>query len=109
MGDARESPALDDVIRLLFEEGPKTIAIYDPICNENDIKRELNVLERENAVCKRDGQVEVVSDAYSACVDSNAVLVFTDKPTTVWKPVPAADSCGGARPTDILNEAGELE
>jgi len=76
-GDARESPALD-VIRILLEEGPRSIAIFDPLCSEADIKRELSVLEGDYAVAKPDGPVEVLSDPYEACADSSAVLVLTD-------------------------------
>lgn len=76
-GDARESPALD-VIRILLEEGPRSISIFDPLCSEADIKRELSVLETEYAVAKPDGPVEILSDPYEACDDSSAVLVLTD-------------------------------
>ncbi|EMC97071.1 hypothetical protein BAUCODRAFT_68459 [Baudoinia panamericana UAMH 10762] len=114
-GDARESPALD-VIRILLEEGPKSIAIFDPLCSEADIKHELSVLEKDFAVCKPDGPVEVLQDPYTACADSNAVLVLTD-----WdmfkntKPAPAptkptlAESYDGATPTGVLHITPKLE
>ncbi|TKA79984.1 hypothetical protein B0A55_02092 [Friedmanniomyces simplex] len=108
-GDARESPALD-VIRILLEEGPKSITIYDPLCSEADIRRELSVLEREYAVSMPDGPVRVVSDPYTACTDSNAVLILADwdmfknsKPFTSSKPVTMAETYDGATPTDILH------
>lgn len=108
-GDARESPALD-VIRILLEEGPKSIAIYDPLCSEADIKRELTVLEAAYAVCKPEGPIEVVSDPYVACTDSNAILVLTDwdvfknKPAAMpAKPIPMPENFDGAAPTDILH------
>lgn len=76
-GDARESPALD-VIRLLLEEGPRRISIYDPLCSAADIARELAVLDAEHgSVVQPHGPVEVVSDPYTACEDSSAVLVLT--------------------------------
>ncbi|KAK4569808.1 hypothetical protein LTR86_002777 [Recurvomyces mirabilis] len=114
-GDARESPALD-VIRILLEEGPKSISIFDPLCSESDIKRELSVLEQDFAVCKPEGPVEVLSDPYAACADSNAVLVLTDwdmfkvtkqvKPT---KPESSADSYDGATPSGILRITSNLD
>lgn len=76
-GDARESPALD-VIRILLEEGPRSISIYDPLCTAADIQRELAVLEGDYAVVKPEGPVEVVSDPYKACEDSSAVLILTN-------------------------------
>jgi len=110
--DARESPALD-VIRLLLEEGPKSISIFDPLCSEADIKRELTVLETEYAVCKPGGPVEVVSDPYAACTDSNAVLVLTDWETfkssgfapALPKPTCLPATYDGTAPTDILHVA----
>ncbi|KAK5125550.1 hypothetical protein LTR85_000661 [Meristemomyces frigidus] len=115
-GDARESPALD-VIRLLLEEGPRSISIYDPLCSEADIKRELAVLEADYSVCKPDGPVEVVSDPYLACADSNAVLVLTDwdmfkntKPAAApSKPIATLESYDGTTPNDILHITSLME
>ncbi|OQO03717.1 hypothetical protein B0A48_10382 [Cryoendolithus antarcticus] len=72
-GDARESPALD-VIRMLLEEGPKSIAIFDPLCSEADIRYELSALPAADA----QDVVKVCADPYEACEDSSAVLVLTD-------------------------------
>ncbi|KAK0936167.1 hypothetical protein LTR29_012265 [Friedmanniomyces endolithicus] len=115
-GDARESPALD-VIRILLEEGPKSITIYDPLCSEADIKRELSVLERDYAVSMPDGPVEVVSDPYTACANSNAVLILTDwdmfknsKPVIrSSKPSTIAETYDGATPTDVLHLKANLD
>ncbi|KAK4548468.1 hypothetical protein LTR36_009378 [Oleoguttula mirabilis] len=112
-GDARESPALD-VLRILLEEGPRRISIYDPLCSVSDIKRELTVLEAEYAACMPDGPIEIVSDPYVACTDSNAVLVLTDwdmfkntKPiAALSKPVAMPetyDGTTGTTPNDILH------
>lgn len=76
-GDARESPALD-VIRILLEENPKSIAIFDPLCSEADVVRELRAVDSETEIMQPRGPVEIVSDPYTACADSNAVLVLTD-------------------------------
>jgi UDPglucose 6-dehydrogenase len=115
-GDARESPALD-VIRILLQEGPRSIAIYDPLCSESDIKRELAALETEFTVCKPEGPVEVLSDPYTACADSNAVLVLTDwdmfknsKPAAApAKAAPEPEGLDGATPTDIIHITPKIQ
>ncbi|KAK3701835.1 hypothetical protein LTR37_015257 [Vermiconidia calcicola] len=76
-GDARESPALG-VLRILIQEQPRTIVIFDPLCNESDIKRELAVLDDCRGVVQTNGLIEIVTDPYLACADSNAILVLTD-------------------------------
>ncbi|KAF9887365.1 hypothetical protein FE257_010220 [Aspergillus nanangensis] len=69
-GDTRESPTVD-VIRLLLEERPHEIAIFDPYCQEEDIYREIE------PVCGS-GSVKVLGDPYLACSQAHAVLVMTD-------------------------------
>lgn len=72
-GDTRESLAVD-VIRVLLQERPAEIAIFDPCCLSEDIIRELEpVLDSTT----RD-RVKVYSDAYQACELANAVVVVTD-------------------------------
>lgn len=119
-GDARESPALD-VIRVLLEEGPKSIAIFDPLCSEADIKRELRVLESERSVVKPDGPVEILSDPYRACENSNALLVLTDwdmfkvvtpdlvpaKPAST--PPRLQENINPSTPTDILHITRKMD
>ncbi len=108
-GDARESPALD-VIRILLEENPRCVAIYDPLCSAADIQRELRVLEDDRPLMRPDGPVQIMSSAYEACADSNAVLVLTDwdmfknsRPVAGSKPVEVAvDQFDGAAPASIL-------
>jgi UDPglucose 6-dehydrogenase len=109
-GDARESPALE-VIRVLLEEGPRSISIFDPLCSEADIKRELAVLEGEHAVVKPQGPIEVVSDPYKACEDSSAVLVLTNwdmflnsRPTPApTKPVATPMSLDSCISSDVIS------
>lgn len=110
-GDARESPALD-VIRVLLEEGPKSIAIFDPLCSAADIKRELRALETERPAVGPEGPVEIISDPYKAAENANAVLVLTDwdmfkvvKSRKIHKaPVtPMDESISPTTPTDILH------
>ena len=109
-GDARESPALD-VLRILLEEEPRTIAIFDPLCSANDIKREIGALDIEYAVTKPDGPVQIVSDPYEACADSHAVLVLTDWDmfkVTKSTPVSRGEKCDiplqldGGIPTEMV-------
>lgn len=70
-GDPRESLAVD-VIRLLLEEQPLEIAIFDPYCREDDILREVET------VCRDTCAVRVYGDPYLACSRANAVLIITD-------------------------------
>lgn len=70
-GDPRESLAVD-VIRLLLEERPLEIAIFDPYCREEDILREVET------VCGDTCAVKVYGDPYLACSHANAVLIITD-------------------------------
>ena len=107
-GDARESPARD-VIRTLLEESPRSIAIFDPLCSEGEIKRELSVLEDESGAVKPEGPVEIISNPYEASSDSNAVLVLTDwdmfknsKFDAPAKPIAEPHNLDGATPTTIL-------
>lgn len=70
-GDPRESLAVD-AIRLLLEERPLEIAVFDPFCREEDILREVET------VCGDASAVKVHGDPYLACSRANAVLVITD-------------------------------
>lgn len=70
-GDPRESLAVD-VIRQLLEEQPEEIAIFDPYCREEDIRREVE------SICGGTATVKIYGDPYLACSQANAVLVITD-------------------------------
>lgn len=74
-GDTRESLAAD-VVRLLMEERPMEIAIYDPYCQEEDILRELEVVLGTHT--EKNSVVKVLADPYLACSQAHAVLVLTD-------------------------------
>ena len=108
-GDARESPSLD-VIRILLEENPRSISIFDPLCSASDIRNELKALEDGSPVVKPAGPVEILSDPYAASADSNAVLVLTDwdmfkatKPSVPSKhPVYEAPNVEAMTPASIL-------
>lgn len=69
--DPRESLAVD-VIRLLLEERPLEIAVFDPFCREEDITREVETVSGDTSA------VKVYGDPYLACSRANAVLVITD-------------------------------
>lgn len=76
--DTRESPALE-IIKTLLEEGPGEIAVFDPCCDPRVVRDEIRSLLKNQSALKEDGgPVEVYSDAYEACANSNAVLVTTD-------------------------------
>jgi UDPglucose 6-dehydrogenase len=90
-GDTRESLAVD-VIRVLLEERPAEVAIFDPYCRQEDILRELEL------VCPgvaEGGTVKIHTDPYMACSQAHAVLVVTDCDqfrNTPRKPSPRAVS-----------------
>lgn len=73
-GDTRESLAID-IIRILVEENPAEIAIYDPGCSSANIQRELDQL---TCSPRNRNAVKVCMDVYQACLNSNAILITTD-------------------------------
>ncbi|RLL95556.1 hypothetical protein CFD26_103773 [Aspergillus turcosus] len=72
-GDTRESLAAD-VIRLLLEEKPMEIAIFDPFCLEKDIMREVEFI----CGALNGKVVKVFPDPYQACSQADAVLIISD-------------------------------
>lgn len=114
-GDARESPALD-VLRILLEESPASVAIYDPLCSAEDIQRELRAISGGDDLLKPNGPVQIIADPYQACENSNAILVLTDwdmfKNTKVHsapvKTVPQVDGLASS-PADLLHLHDKLE
>lgn len=75
-GDTRESPAID-VIKALLEERPGNVAIYDPCCSPASIKHEIETHCGAGYLGPQ-GPVEILTDPYQACLDTNAILVMTD-------------------------------
>ncbi|KAJ9604672.1 hypothetical protein H2200_010786 [Cladophialophora chaetospira] len=69
--DARESPAAD-VISTLLDEQPNEIAIFDPYCVEEEMMQEIKAVIAETSF------IQIYTDPYEACKDSNAILVMTD-------------------------------
>jgi UDPglucose 6-dehydrogenase len=89
--DTRESPAVD-VIKTLLNDGPAEIAIFDPCCNPEMVKAELQRLlgSKEESLLKTEGGcIEVYTDAYAACQDSNAVVILTEWDEFRNAPLPA--------------------
>ena len=78
-GDTRESVAID-IIRILLEERPSEIAIFDPGCSPADIQQEIDqmisALDIDLAQLK--SRVSVSMDLYQACLNSNAICIVTD-------------------------------
>jgi UDPglucose 6-dehydrogenase len=75
--DTRESPALE-CIKLLLEDCPREIAVFDPCCDPTTIRAEIGKLVREEVLKENGGPIEVYSDAYSACAETSAVLIMTE-------------------------------
>lgn len=74
--DTRESPALE-VIKLLLDDAPREIAVFDPFCNPCIVKEEIGGLIGADVLKENGGSIEVYSDAYQACLDTHAVLIMT--------------------------------
>jgi UDPglucose 6-dehydrogenase len=76
--DSRESPAIE-VVKELLKGSPKEIVIFDPGCNPAGIVEEIQQLvagSNENLIYPND-PIRVVSDAFEACQEANAVLLLT--------------------------------
>lgn len=75
--DTRESPALE-CIKILLEDTPREIALFDPCCDPVVVKEEIAKLVGMEFLRENGGCIEVYADAYLACADSHAVLIMTD-------------------------------
>ncbi|PVH71773.1 udp-glucose 6-dehydrogenase [Cadophora sp. DSE1049] len=75
--DTRESPALE-CIKILLEEAPMEIAVYDPYCTSSQVTSEIENLLGKGELKRDGGCVEVYADVYAACEGSSAVLILTD-------------------------------
>lgn len=87
--DTRESPALE-IVRTLLEEGPREIAVFDPCCNTEVIRDEINRLLGKSTGSR---PLKVYENAYEACAGAEAILItteFDEFKTTVQKPLSAA-------------------
>ncbi|KAH9213309.1 udp-glucose 6-dehydrogenase [Leptodontidium sp. 2 PMI_412] len=75
--DTRESPALE-CIKILLEDAPMEIAVYDPYCDPSQITSEIETLLGKAALKCNGGCIEVYSNVYAACEGSSGVLIMTD-------------------------------
>ncbi|KAG4415013.1 hypothetical protein IFR04_011834 [Cadophora malorum] len=91
--DTRESPAVE-VVKSLLADNPAEIAIFDPRCNPEDVKDELQRLFATTGLklLKPDGPIEVYKDAYEACNDSSAVLILTEWDQFRYPPLQSKES-----------------
>lgn len=86
--DTRESQAAE-VIRLLLQEAPVEISIFDPMCDKSVIESEL----ASAALCTSTS-VTVHDSPYEACVDAAAVMVLTEWRQFSYPPVPVPEEVG---------------
>jgi UDPglucose 6-dehydrogenase len=75
--DTRESPALH-IVQTLLEEGPKELAVFDPLCNPEQIADEIHRLAGPDVLQRHGGPVVIYTDVYAACRGSDAVLITTE-------------------------------
>ncbi|EME47065.1 hypothetical protein DOTSEDRAFT_117555, partial [Dothistroma septosporum NZE10] len=78
--DTRESQAAE-VVRMLAEEYPSEIVIYDPQCNKAHVEAELSGLFSASTsapILQPEGPVSVCENPYDACAGATAVLVLTE-------------------------------
>ncbi|KAG9242350.1 udp-glucose 6-dehydrogenase [Calycina marina] len=75
--DTRESPALEG-IRILLDDAPAEVAIFDPFCCPTVVREEVGRLCGSEVLKCNDGSVEVYENAYEACDRSHAIIIMTD-------------------------------
>ena len=75
--DTRESPALES-IKILLEDAPKEIAVFDPFCNPTKVREEIGRLVGQEVLRANGGPVEVFASGYEACLGAHAVVIMTD-------------------------------
>jgi UDPglucose 6-dehydrogenase len=75
--DTRESPALE-CIKILLEDCPRELAVFDPCCDPATVKAEIGKLVGKEVLKENGGSIEVYADAYAACADAHAVLIMTE-------------------------------
>jgi UDPglucose 6-dehydrogenase len=75
--DTREPPSLD-CVKMLLDDAPAEITIYDSCCNPDTVKEEIKTLIRSEVLKENGGPITVCQDPYQACLDSHAILIMTD-------------------------------
>ena len=93
--DTRESQATE-VVRMLLQESPAEICIWDPQCHAQHIESELTALlasSTSSPILKPLGPVSISDSPYEACDTASAVLILTEwsqfcyPPAKLQKPV----------------------
>jgi UDPglucose 6-dehydrogenase len=104
--DTRESPALE-CIKLLLEDTPREIAVFDPCCDPSTIRQEIRNLLGDQVLEEKGGPIEVYPDAYQACAASHAVLIMTecDEFRTETRPAKMKEKVIDPRPFKRLEPA----
>lgn len=124
-GDTRDSLA-PAIIKALLEEGPREIAVYDPCCKPEMVRREIarflgvDYNSSGSSIFAPEGPIMLCTDPYKACENSSAVLVLTDcdefrsaSAPVLCKPTKAngkvAVMPAKASPVDLVVPKAELE
>lgn len=116
--DTRESPA-SDVIRQLMADSPVEIAIFDPRCDPEVVKNEIQRLFASTSLKllkSEGGPIEVYKESYDACAGASAVMILTDWDQFRYPSLPIPESAfhSGSRhegriPRSQLNHPTEVE
>jgi UDPglucose 6-dehydrogenase len=75
--DTRESPALE-TIKILLDDTPREIGVFDPYCDPKIVKEEVGRLVGQDSLKENGGPVEVYESAYEAGLGSHAIVIMTD-------------------------------
>lgn len=75
--DTRESPALE-AIKMILEDMPREIAVFDPYCDPKVVKKEIGQLIGNEFLRENGGPVEICGNVYEASMGSHAVVIMTD-------------------------------
>lgn len=75
--DTRESPALE-CIKMLLEDAPREISVFDPYCEPTVVREEIRKLVGDLVLKENGGNIKVYADAYQACSDAHAVMIMTE-------------------------------
>ncbi|KAK4126791.1 nucleotide sugar dehydrogenase [Parathielavia appendiculata] len=97
--DTRESPALG-IIHALLEEGPRELAVFDPLCVPAQMTHEIGRFAGEGVLQRYGGPVAVHEDVYAACRGADAVLITTEFDEFRNGPVKGGKGGEAASPAD---------
>lgn len=106
--DTRESPALE-CIRLLLDDSPREIAVFDPCCDPATIKAEIGKLVGSEVLKENGGSIEMYGDAYSACADAHAVLIMTECDEFKTSPSSSSPKLGATSTQQPSKKPGQVD